>query len=44
MKKIINDPSTVVEESLRGLALAHADLLKVRTDPAVIYRADAPVP
>ena len=44
MKKIINDPSTVVAESLKGLALAHADLLKVRHDPAVIYRADAPVP
>jgi dihydroxyacetone kinase-like protein len=44
MKKIINDPSTVVAESLKGLALAHADLLKVRDEPAVIYRADAPVP
>jgi dihydroxyacetone kinase-like protein len=44
VKKIINDPSTVVAESLKGLALAHADLLKVRDEPAVIYRADAPVP
>ncbi|MEV4315777.1 dihydroxyacetone kinase subunit DhaK [Actinocrispum sp. NPDC049592] len=43
MKKIINDPSTVVAESLAGLAAAHADVLKVRTEPAVIYRADAPV-
>jgi phosphoenolpyruvate---glycerone phosphotransferase subunit DhaK len=43
VKKIINDPSTVVEESLRGLAVAHGDILKVRADPAVIYRADAPV-
>jgi dihydroxyacetone kinase-like protein len=43
MKKIINDPSTVVAESLRGLALAHADLLTVQEDPAVVYRADAPV-
>ncbi|RSM82811.1 dihydroxyacetone kinase subunit DhaK [Kibdelosporangium aridum] len=43
MKKIINDPSTVVEESLRGVAAAHGDILKVRTDPAVVYRADAPV-
>nr|WP_042195071.1 dihydroxyacetone kinase subunit DhaK [Kibdelosporangium sp. MJ126-NF4]CEL21629.1 Phosphoenolpyruvate-dihydroxyacetone phosphotransferase, dihydroxyacetone binding subunit DhaK [Kibdelosporangium sp. MJ126-NF4]CTQ92410.1 Phosphoenolpyruvate-dihydroxyacetone phosphotransferase (EC 2.7.1.121), dihydroxyacetone binding subunit DhaK [Kibdelosporangium sp. MJ126-NF4] len=43
MKKVINDPSTVVEESLRGLAVAHADILKVRTDPAVVYRSDAPV-
>jgi phosphoenolpyruvate---glycerone phosphotransferase subunit DhaK len=43
VKKIINDPSTVVEESLRGLAAAHGDILTVRTDPAVIYRSDAPV-
>lgn len=43
MKKIINDPSTVVVESLRGLALAHADLLTVVEDPAVVVRADAPV-
>jgi dihydroxyacetone kinase-like protein len=44
MKKIINDPSTVVAESLRGMALAHADLLRVVDDPAVVARADAPVP
>jgi dihydroxyacetone kinase-like protein len=43
MKKIINDPSTVVAESLRGMALAHPDLLRVRADPAVVVRADAPV-
>src|SRR5687767_5576044 len=43
MKKIINDPSKVVEESLRGMALAHADLIEVQLDPAVIVRADAPV-
>jgi dihydroxyacetone kinase-like protein len=43
VKKIINDPSTVVAESLRGLALAHADLLTVVADPAVVVRADAPV-
>ncbi len=43
MKKIINDPSTVVEESLRGMALAHADLLEVQLDPAVVVRVDAPV-
>ncbi|RJQ87443.1 dihydroxyacetone kinase subunit DhaK [Amycolatopsis panacis] len=44
MKKIINDPATVVAESLRGLAVAHADLLRVRDDPALVVRADAPVP
>ncbi|MDQ2586086.1 dihydroxyacetone kinase subunit DhaK [Saccharothrix yanglingensis] len=44
MKKIINDPATVVADALRGMALAHADLLDVEYDPAVIVRADAPVP
>ena len=43
MKKIINDPSTVVDEALRGMALAHPDLLRVQRDPAAIWRADAPV-
>lgn len=44
MKKIINDPSDVVAEALRGVELAHGDLLTVIHDPAVILRADAPVP
>lgn len=43
MRKIINDPTTVVAESLRGLAVAHAELLRVRTEPALVTRADAPV-
>jgi phosphoenolpyruvate---glycerone phosphotransferase subunit DhaK len=43
MKKIINDPATVVAESLRGMALAHADVLRVIDDPAVVVRSDAPV-
>jgi dihydroxyacetone kinase-like protein len=43
MKKIINDPSTVVVDSLRGMAVAHQDLLRISTDPAVIARADGPV-
>jgi dihydroxyacetone kinase-like protein len=43
LKKIINDPSTVVVESLRGLALAHADILRIEEDPALVVRADAPV-
>ncbi|MFC7340951.1 dihydroxyacetone kinase subunit DhaK [Saccharopolyspora griseoalba] len=43
MKKIINDPSDVVAASLRGLAAAHPELLRVQTDPAVVVRADAPV-
>lgn len=44
VKKIINDPATVVADALRGMALAHADLLEVQYDPAVVVRADAPVP
>jgi dihydroxyacetone kinase-like protein len=44
MKKIINDASTVVAESLRGMALAHPDLLRVQEDPAFVVRKDAPVP
>ncbi|MEU5693643.1 dihydroxyacetone kinase subunit DhaK [Actinosynnema sp. NPDC020468] len=43
MKKIINDPATVVADALRGMAVAHADLLDVQYEPAVIVRADAPV-
>ncbi|MGW1677780.1 dihydroxyacetone kinase subunit DhaK [Saccharopolyspora sp. NPDC002376] len=43
MKKIINDPAAVVAQSLQGMAAAHPDLLRVRTDPAVVVRADAPV-
>ena len=42
MKKLINDPSDVVSEALRGMAAAHPEL---RVDHAhkVIYRGDAPV-
>ncbi|HEX5121075.1 MAG TPA: dihydroxyacetone kinase subunit DhaK [Pseudonocardiaceae bacterium] len=43
MKKIINDPSTVVVDSLHGMAVAHPDLLRISTEPAVIARADGPV-
>jgi dihydroxyacetone kinase-like protein len=43
MKKIINDPANVLAESLRGFAVAHADLVRVEYDPAFIVRADAPV-
>jgi dihydroxyacetone kinase-like protein len=43
MKKIINDPSTVVVDSLRGMAAAHPDLLRITFEPAVVARADAPV-
>ncbi|MFS8096089.1 dihydroxyacetone kinase subunit DhaK [Lentzea alba] len=43
MKKIINDPETVVQDALRGMQAAHPDLLRVQYDPAVVVRADAPV-
>ena len=43
MKKLINDPQTVVEESLAGLAAAHADVLRVSFDPVYVARIDAPV-
>jgi len=44
MKKLINDPQNVAEEFLAGLALAHADILKVCREPVYVVRADAPVP
>ncbi len=43
MKKLINDPSDVVTESLRGFAAAHGDLVRVSLDPMYVVRADAPV-
>jgi dihydroxyacetone kinase-like protein len=43
MKKLINDPRRVVEDFLAGLALAHADILRVSLDPMYVARADGPV-
>jgi len=43
MKKLINKAEDVVKEELEGVALAHADLVKVHFDPDFVYRADAPV-
>src|SRR5512136_81172 len=43
MKKLINKPEDVVVEELRGVAAAHADLVKVFFDPNYVVRADAPV-
>jgi len=40
MKKLINSPENVVAEALAGMAAAHADLLRVHTDPNYIVRAD----
>ena len=38
MKKLINDPATLVEEALQGMALAHSDLLEVHLDPHYVTR------
>jgi dihydroxyacetone kinase-like protein len=43
MKKLINNPSDVVRESLQGMAQAHPDIIKIQLDPHIIYRADAPL-
>ena len=43
MKKLINDPRSVVAESVQGFGLAHAGLVTVNEDPAYITRKDAPV-
>ncbi|MDM7832674.1 dihydroxyacetone kinase subunit DhaK [Cellulomonas edaphi] len=43
MKKLINDPRTVVAESLEGFAAAHADLVEVHADPAYVTRAGGAV-
>lgn len=39
MKKLINDPKNVVEESLRGFALAHPGLIRAHYDPMWVERA-----
>jgi phosphoenolpyruvate---glycerone phosphotransferase subunit DhaK len=41
MKKLINEPDRLVDEELAGMALAHADLLRVET-PNIVVRRDAP--
>jgi len=42
MKKLINDPATVVAEALSGVEAAHPDL-RVDHEHSIIYRADAPL-
>jgi dihydroxyacetone kinase-like protein len=42
MKKLINDPTTVVSDALVGIEAAHPEL-RVDHEHNVIYRADAPV-
>ena len=43
MKKFLNDPADLVNESLTGLAAAHRDLLRHDADARIVLRADAPV-
>jgi phosphoenolpyruvate---glycerone phosphotransferase subunit DhaK len=43
VKKLINDPENVVTEALKGMELAHGDILRVHFDPDYIVRVDAPV-
>ncbi|TQJ34854.1 dihydroxyacetone kinase subunit DhaK [Arthrobacter sp. SLBN-122] len=43
MKKLINDPKSVVQEAVQGFGLAHAGLVAVSEDPIYITRKDAPV-
>jgi phosphoenolpyruvate---glycerone phosphotransferase subunit DhaK len=43
MKKLINRPEDAVREALAGFGSAHADRLRVHSDPAFIVRSDAPI-
>ncbi len=43
MKKILNVPERAVEDMLRGMELAHGDLIRLISDQNVVLRADAPV-
>lgn len=44
MKKLINNVADVVTDSLKGVASAHPDLVRVDFTNKVIFRADAPRP
>src|SRR5438045_6959779 len=43
MKKLINAPDSVVQDSLHGVEAAHGDRVRVSYDPAYVVRSDAPV-
>ncbi|MDR1807564.1 MAG: dihydroxyacetone kinase subunit DhaK [Propionibacteriaceae bacterium] len=42
MKKLINDATAVVNDSLVGFELAHSDIVRVDHELQVVYRLDAP--
>ncbi|MEV4953416.1 dihydroxyacetone kinase subunit DhaK [Paenarthrobacter nitroguajacolicus] len=44
MKKLINDPRAVVDESVEGFGMAHADIVDVHPEPKYVIRKGAPVP
>jgi dihydroxyacetone kinase-like protein len=43
MRKLLNDPESVVKESLAGLAAAHGDVLRYDAENQYVARVDAPV-
>jgi dihydroxyacetone kinase-like protein len=42
MRKFLNDPDSVVKESLAGLAKAHPDLVRYDAEAQILVRPDAP--
>ena len=43
MKKLNNDPRAVVDESVEGFGMAHADIVDVHPEPKYVIRKGAPV-
>ncbi|BCW34084.1 dihydroxyacetone kinase subunit DhaK [Arthrobacter sp. StoSoilA2] len=43
MKKLINDPRAVVDESVEGFGMAHADIVDVHPEPKYVIRKGVPV-
>lgn len=39
MKKFINNPEYILNESLQGFAASHADIVRLELDPHFVYRA-----
>ncbi|MBK8022608.1 MAG: dihydroxyacetone kinase subunit DhaK [Chloroflexi bacterium] len=44
MQRLINDPTAVVEDMLKGFAKSHPDLVATTTNPRVLKYVHAPVP
>jgi dihydroxyacetone kinase-like protein len=43
VKKFLNDPDLIVQESLRGLGQAHSDIVRIDAENSIVVRRDAPV-